>query len=56
MFYPETKEELPTNKEYYIELNKKLKKYGLPELIVTDEYVFKDKLHEYLGIGFKLES
>lgn len=49
-------EDLPTNKEFYLELNERLKKVGLPQLIVTDKFVFKDKLHEYLGIGILLDE
>lgn len=49
-------EDLPTNKEFYLELNKRLEKTGLPRLIVTDEAVYKDELHMFLGIGIKLES
>ena len=55
-YYVDKPEDLPTNKEYYLELNKKLKEIGLPEVIVTDTAVYKDKLHEFLGIGIKLES
>lgn len=47
---------LPNNKEYYLELNKKLREVGLPELIVTDNAVYKDELHKMLGIGIKLEG
>lgn len=49
-------EDLPTNKEYYIEFNKKAREYGLPELIIGDDMVFKDEWHRFLGIGIKLES
>ena len=56
MMYPETAKDLPTNREYYLELNKRLKEVGLPELIVTKDFVYKDELHEYLGIGLRLES
>lgn len=49
-------EDLPTNKEYYIGLNKRLKKAGFPELVIEGDMVFKDELHKILGIGIKLES
>ena len=55
-YYVDKPDDLPTNREYYIELNKKLKEYGLPELIVTDRFVFKDKIHEFLGIGIELDE
>ena len=54
--YVEKADDLPTNKEYYLKLNEKLREIGLPELIVTDTAVYKDKLHEYLGIGILLDS
>ncbi len=50
------KDELPRNKEFWLEMNQRLKAVGLPRLIVTDEYVYKDELHQFLGIGYKLES
>lgn len=49
-------EDLPTNRSYYIALNEKLRQYGLSQLIVEDDMVFKDELHKILGIGLKLES
>ena len=51
-----TPKDLPTNKEYYMELNKKLRECGLPELIIEGNMVFKDGLHKLLGIGLILES
>ena len=48
-------EDIPKNREFYIELNQRLKAVGLPTLIITQDAVYKDALHEYLGIGIKLE-
>lgn len=49
-------EDLPTNREFYLELNERLKEVGLPTLIITNDAVYKDELHEFLGIGIKLEG
>lgn len=49
-------EDLPTNREFYLELNERLEKVGLPKLIVTKDFVYKDELHQYLGIGIRLEA
>ena len=49
-------DELPRNKEFWLELNERLKAVGLPQLIITDNAVYKDALHEFLGIGYLLED
>ena len=49
-------EDIPKNREFYIELNQRLEAVGLPTLIITQDSVYKDALHEYLGIGIKLEK
>lgn len=49
-------EDLPTNREFYLELNERLESVGLPTLIITNDCVYKDKLHQYLGIGIRLET
>ena len=49
-------EELPRDKQYYLELNEKLKQYGLPTLVVDDDYVYKDEIHKLLDIGIPLEG
>lgn len=56
VIYPTKLSEFPTNKEYYLELNKKLRAVGLPEFIVTDDAVYKDMFHAKLGIGIRLDS
>lgn len=47
-------EKLPTDKEFWLELNDRLEAVGLPKLIITDDKVYKDDLHAYLGIGYEL--
>ena len=49
-------DELPRNKDFWLELNERLKAVGLPQLIITDNAVYKDALHEFLGIGYLLED
>ena len=39
-------DELPRNKDFWLELNERLKAVGLPQLIITDNAVYKDALHE----------
>ena len=48
--------ELPRNKEFWLEVNERLKAVGLPQLIITDNAVYKDQLHAFLGIGYEIES
>ena len=48
--------DIPTNRDYYEKLNERLRAVGLPELIISGNAVYKDALHEYLGIGIKLEG
>ena len=49
-------EDLPTNREFYLELNERLESVGLPKLIITNDCVYKDELHQCLGIGIRLEA
>lgn len=46
--------------DYFLELNKELKKIGLPKLIIDvyeeEAIVYKDELHKSLGIGILLEK
>ena len=48
-------EELPKNREFWLELNERLIKVGMQPLIVTQNAVFIDRLHEILGIGYLIE-
>lgn len=50
--------ELPLNKEYYEELNRRADEMGCGYLkvIIRDGYVYKDELHALLGIGIKLQD
>lgn len=48
--------ELPRKREYWLEVNERLKAIGLPQLIITDNAVYKDALHKFLGIGYLLED
>lgn len=49
-------EELPRNRQFWLELNERLEKVGMPKLIITDNAVYKDELHAFLGIGYLLED
>ncbi len=41
---------------YIEDLNKRLAQAGLPQFIVKNGFVYKDELHEVLGIGIKLKD
>ena len=41
-------------KEDWEDLNMSLKEMGLPTLIIENDVVYKDILHQYLGIGFQI--
>lgn len=43
-------------KSYMESLNERLKAVGLPAFIIKNGFVYKDELHELLGIGIKLEE
>ena len=49
-------EDVKWTKSYMESLNKRLKAVGMPQLIISDGYVYKDELHKLLGIGVKLEE
>lgn len=49
-------EELPKNREFWLELNERLIGVGMQPLIVTHNAVFIDRLHEILGIGYLIEG
>lgn len=48
--------ELPRNKEFWLEINERLKAVGSRQLIITDNAVYVDQLHAFLGIGYELEN
>jgi hypothetical protein len=50
------REEIQWTKSYIESLNKRLKVFGMPELVIKDGYVYKDLLHYHLGIGIKLKD
>lgn len=43
-------------KSYMESLNERLKAIGMPTFIIKNGFVYKDELHELLGIGIKLEE
>jgi len=49
-------DELPKNREFWLELNERLAEVGMRPLIVTKNAVFIDRLHEILGIGYEIEG
>ena len=46
--------EISWTKSYMENLNKRLEAVGMPKFIIADGYVYKDELHQILGIGMKL--
>ena len=49
-------ENVKWTKSYFEDFNRRAKAIGLPEVIISDGYVYKDQLHKLLGIGIKLEE
>ena len=47
-------DQIEWTESYMRNLNERLKTAGLPELIISDGFVYKDELHKMLGIGIKL--
>lgn len=43
-------------KSYMESLNERLKVIGMPTFVIKNGFVYKDELHELLGIGIKLEE
>ena len=49
-------EEVKWTKSYIESLNKRFEAVGMPKFIIANGYVYKDKIHQLLGIGIKLEE
>lgn len=49
-------ENITWTRSYIEDLNKRLAQAGLPQFIVKNDFVYKDELHEILGIGIKLKD
>lgn len=51
-------EEIEWTVDYFKGINERLKAVGMPQLIIDEEkkMVYKDILHQALGIGIELES
>lgn len=49
-------EEFKWTTEYMEALNKRLEAAGLPQFIIHDGFVYKDEIHQLLGIGIKLKD
>ena len=49
-------EEIKWTKSYMENLNKRLEAVGMPTFIIKNGFVYKDELHEFLGIGVQLED
>lgn len=49
-------ENITWTQSYIEDLNKRLAQVGLPQFIVKNGFVYKDELHEILGIGIKLKD
>lgn len=48
--------EIKWTKSYIESVNAMAEAIGFPPLIISDGYVYKDELHQFLGIGIKLEE
>ena len=52
-----SQKDIPTDREFYENVNKMLEELGLPKLIITPYAVYRDEWHAYIGIeGIKLEG
>lgn len=49
-------ENVKFTRKYIESVNEHAEKIGFPKLIIADGYVYKDLLHQILGIGIKLEE
>ena len=51
-------EEIKWTIEYWKGVNERLRKVGMPQVIIDEEnkMVYKDDVHMLLGLGVKLES
>ena len=49
-------EDAKWTKSYIESLNVRLEAVGMPKLIISNGFVYKDELHKLLGIGIKLEE
>ena len=49
-------EDVKWTKSYIESLNVRLDAVGMPKLIISNGFVYKDELHKLLGIGIKLEE
>lgn len=49
-------EQITWTESYIRDLNMRLRRVGLPQLIIENGFVYKDELHRFLGIGVRLHN
>ena len=49
-------EDVKWTRSFIEDLNRRLKENGMPQFIIEGNMVYKDEIHQILGLGVKLEE